>query len=160
MLRCRFYVNIEKVKNDYRPVVWPIKLPYWCSGESSEDFILVAYVDTIDDLMKQWPEAHDIESEEVDCVEFTSRFPKPEWYKEETEEELIESTKKLLETSKALLEELDEMKKNVDFLINEYKTNKRWFRDEPGRVTTEDIIKRVFEFGWSCGKLHSTKNEK
>lgn len=114
MLRCRFYVNMEEVKNDYRPVVWPIKLPYWCSVESSEDFILVAYVDTIDDLMKQWPEAHDIESEEVDCVEFTSRFPKPEWY-EETEEEIIESSKKLLETSKALLEELDEMKKKCRF---------------------------------------------
>lgn len=149
MLRCRFYVGIEETDGDYRPVVWPVKYPYWCSGENETDFCLVAYVDSMENLMKQWPEAHDIESEEVDCVEFTSRFPKPEWY-EETEEEIINSTKKLLESSKALLEELDEMKEKVDFLINEYKTNKRWFRDEPGRVTTEDIIKRVFEFAWAA----------
>lgn len=158
MLRCRFYVGIEKTDNDYRPVVWPIKYPYWCSGENETDFCLVAYVDSMEDLMKQWPEAHDIESEEVDCVEFTSRFPKPEWY-EETEEEIINSAKKLLESSQALLEELDEMKEKVDFLINEYKTNKRWFRDEPGRVTTEDIIKRVFEFAWAAAKNFSYKQE-
>ena len=160
MLRCRFFVNKKEVKNDYRPVCWPIKLPYWCSGENSKDFILIAYVDTIDDLMKQWPEATDIDSEEVERVEFSSRFPKPDWYKDEIDEELIDSTKKLLESSKALLEELNEMKEKVNFLINEYKTNKKWFRDEPGRVTTEDVIKRVFEFGWSCGKLYNEKNGK
>ena len=41
------------------------------------------------------------------------------------------------------------MKDGIDFLINEWKTNKRWFRDDSGRVTTEDVIKRVFNFAWA-----------
>jgi len=57
MLRCRFYVNQEEVENDYRPVSWPIKYPYWCSGESETDFILIAYVDSIEkDLALEAPE--------------------------------------------------------------------------------------------------------
>lgn len=80
MLWCRFYVNIDEVKGDYRPVTWPIKYPYWCSGESDEDFILVAYVDSLDDLYKQWPEAKNVESEKTNKIEFTSRFSKPDWY--------------------------------------------------------------------------------
>ena len=83
MIWTRFYVNIKKVNGDYRPVVWPIKYPYWCSGESSTDFIIVAYVDSLDELYKQWPEAHNIDSEEVKKIEFSSRFPKPDWYTDE-----------------------------------------------------------------------------
>lgn len=44
------------------------------------------------------------------------------------------------------------MKDGVDFLLNEYKTNKRYFRLEPGRVTIEDVIKTCFEFGWASKK--------
>lgn len=86
MYWCRFYINIEEVKEDYRPVVWPIKYPYWCSGETEKDFILVAYVDSLDDLYKQWPEAKNIDSEKVKKIEFSSRFPKPDWYTEEKKE--------------------------------------------------------------------------
>ncbi len=82
MILCRFYINIKEVNEDYRPVIWPIKYPYWCTGETKEDFILLAYVDSLDELYKQWPEAKDIESEEVDNIHFFERFPKPVWYKE------------------------------------------------------------------------------
>ena len=41
-----------------------------------------AYADSIDDIKKLWPEAHEIEAEEVNEIVFTSRFPKPDWYKE------------------------------------------------------------------------------
>lgn len=47
---------------------------------------------------------------------------------------------------------------NVDFLLNEYKTNKRWFRDEPGRVTIEDVIKASFEFGWASKRNYDYNN--
>ena len=80
MLKVRFTVNIKKVKKDYRPVIWPIKYPYWCTGENNKDFILVCYIDTLDNLYKQWPEAENIDYEEIDKIEFTSRFPKPDWY--------------------------------------------------------------------------------
>lgn len=36
MIRARFYIKKSDCSNDYRPVKWPIKYPYWCSGESDK----------------------------------------------------------------------------------------------------------------------------
>lgn len=83
MIRSRFYVSKKKCGGDYRPVKWPIQYPYWCTGESNKDFVLVAYVNNDEELKELWPEADNIESEEVDKVFFSERFPKPDWYKNE-----------------------------------------------------------------------------
>lgn len=80
MIRARFYVDKEKCEGDYRPLKWVIKYPYWCSGESEDSFVLVAYVDSIEELKELWPEASDIEYSVEDEVSFSSRFPKPDWY--------------------------------------------------------------------------------
>lgn len=64
------------------------------------------------------------------------------------EEKIIADTKKLLRECKELDEELKFRDEQIRFLINEWKTNKRYFRDIPGRVTTEDLIKTVFHFAW------------
>ena len=66
-----------------------------------------------------------------------------------TQEELLLDTKQLLENCKKLEKEIQEQKRCVEFLINEYKTNKHYFRTEPGKVTIEDVIKTCFEFGWA-----------
>ena len=58
------------------------------------------------------------------------------------------------------LEELKEMKNGVEFLISEYHTNKRYFRLEPGRCTTEDVIKTVFEFAWSASRNYMSQQNK
>ena len=65
------------------------------------------------------------------------------------EKDLIIDTKKLLQNCKELEREMKATKEGVDFLINEYKTNKHYFRVEPGKVTIEDVIKTCFEFGWA-----------
>ena len=87
MIRARFYL---RGTTDYRPISWPIKHPYWCTGfedADSEDApgnpILVAYADSDDAILQLWPEAERIESEEVEGYHFTSRFPRPDWLKEE-----------------------------------------------------------------------------
>lgn len=82
MIRVLFTLSKKLVSDDYRPVIWPIKYPYWCTGESDTDFTMVAYVDSIVILKKQWPEAANIEFEEVSGITFSSRFPKPDWYTE------------------------------------------------------------------------------
>jgi len=64
----------------------------------------------------------------------------------------------LIKSSNGLLEEIKEMDRCKEFLLNEYKTNKRWFREEPGRVTIEDIIKASFEFGWSSRRNYIEKD--
>lgn len=65
-----------------------------------------------------------------------------------TQEEL-NNINSLLENCRDLEAEIKEMDRCKEFLINEYKTNKRWFRSEPGKVTIEDVIKACFEFGWA-----------
>lgn len=67
--------------------------------------------------------------------------------KEESVVDIIAEVKKLLKNQ--LDKELDAMKQGKEFLLHEYKTNKRWFRVEGGRVTVEDVIKACFEFGWA-----------
>lgn len=81
MIRARFYIRKDDCDNDYLPVKWPIKYPYWCSAESSNSFVLVAYAEDEDSIKELWPEAYDINVLEKDTeIRFTLRFPKPEWY--------------------------------------------------------------------------------
>lgn len=65
------------------------------------------------------------------------------------EKDVIIDSEKLLQNCKELEREMKAIKEGVDFLINQYKTNKHYFRIEPGKVTIEDVIKTCFEFGWS-----------
>lgn len=67
----------------------------------------------------------------------------------ELTEQDMQDIRNLLDNCDNLSKELDERKRCLDFLINEYRTNKRWFRDKPGRVTVEDVITACFDFGWS-----------
>lgn len=78
MLRIRFKANPD----DYRPVKWPIKHPYWCSGTGEDYSILISYADDEDYIYEHWPEAEELEVEEVDGYTFTDRFPKPDWFEE------------------------------------------------------------------------------
>ena len=81
MKRFRFYLDKEACGYDYRPVVWPIRYPYWCSGENADSFILIAYAESEDEIRSQWPEVEDFDFvEDVDGITFSSRFPKPDWY--------------------------------------------------------------------------------
>lgn len=78
----------------------------------------------------------------------------------EEEKKIIAETEELLKSCRELDEELKYRDKGIDFLINEWKTNKRYFRDTPGRVTTEDLIKTVFHFAWgSIGNYDHMKNK-
>ena len=82
MIRARFLI----LSDDYRPMVWPIRYPYWCSGYAyrGEDTFatLIAYAEDEATLKTLWPDAVEIDSEEVEGICFTSRFPRPAWYKD------------------------------------------------------------------------------
>lgn len=80
MLRVRFRANAE----DFRPVNWPVKHPFWCTGYGGdfEYSIVVSYADDLDYIRENWPEARSIEFEYADEYLFTGRFPKPEWFDE------------------------------------------------------------------------------
>lgn len=78
MLRIRFKANYK----DARPVNWPVKHPYWVSGAAADESyaIVISYADDTQYIMDNWPEAKDLEIQEVDGYTFTDRFPKPEWF--------------------------------------------------------------------------------
>jgi hypothetical protein len=75
-IRHRFKTKSE----DYRPLVFPPPGPYWCSAGFEPPFTLIAYLPPEVDLLKYWPEAEHIDSEEEDSIIYTSRFPKPKWW--------------------------------------------------------------------------------
>lgn len=80
MLRVRF----RTTSDDYRPVNWPIKHPYWCTGHGDGYSIVVAYADDEPEIMHNWPEAYDLDISQVDHYQFSDRFPKPDWFEEPT----------------------------------------------------------------------------
>lgn len=76
MIRARFKANAD----DYRSVNWPVKHPYWCSGYGQDYSVIVAYADDEAEILRNWPEASDIEfTEEIEYT-FTDRFKKPDWF--------------------------------------------------------------------------------
>lgn len=77
MLRVRFKANPD----DYRSINWPVKYPYWCSGYGDNYSIVIAYADDEEYIYRNWPEAEDLDIEEVEEITFSPRFPKPDWYK-------------------------------------------------------------------------------
>lgn len=74
MIRVRFKANLD----DPRPVNWPIKHPYWVSGESDHHSIVVAYADNEKYILDI-----DVMDEGLTEYTFTGRFPKPEWFSDD-----------------------------------------------------------------------------
>jgi hypothetical protein len=78
MLRIRFEANLD----DPRPVNWPIAFPYWITGYGENYATVVTYCDDRSYVHLNWPEARNLDETEVELIEFTDRFPKPDWYGE------------------------------------------------------------------------------
>ena len=64
-------------------------------------------------------------------------------------QELLKESDVLLKTSNKTLADGRAMDDTIAFALEQWRTNKRWFREEPGRVTTEDVIKMCTEFAWA-----------
>jgi hypothetical protein len=76
-----FWVRFKSPADDYRPIDWKPPGPFWCTGyDSSDNPIIVAYIREKDQLYDYWPDANDIDFEPKDEIEFSSRFPKPDWF--------------------------------------------------------------------------------
>lgn len=79
MIRARFEITAED--GDYRPVRWPIKHPYWCTGQRHPcHYYIVAYADDVAEILSNWPDAEKIVHVAASEYAFTDRFPRPEWF--------------------------------------------------------------------------------
>ena len=75
--------------------------------------------------------------------------------------ELLKEADALLKNSNKTLVEGKAMDEVIAFALEQWRTNKRWFREKPGHVTTEDVIKMCIEFAWaSKGNFEYTYKEK
>lgn len=79
MIRARFKCNDD----DPRPISWPLKHPYWITGYGEDYATVIAYADDEAQVLALWPDAKDIDSEEVNDYLFTDRFPRPKWFSAE-----------------------------------------------------------------------------
>lgn len=66
--------------SDYRPVAFPPPGPYWFTGGNVDHSIVIAYLPKGESLLKWWPDAVDVESEDTEVIVFTSRFACPDWW--------------------------------------------------------------------------------
>ena len=78
-------VRFESRHSDYRPVAWPIKHPYWCTGtftytdekgQLADGCIIVAYIESLAEVDAGWPEAGEVSvmDAEQSFYTFTDRF--------------------------------------------------------------------------------------
>lgn len=71
--------------DDYRPIIFNPKYPWWCSGYGWENndkgyAIIIAYLPIEENLLKYWDDAFDIEFTEESEIKFSGRFPKPKYF--------------------------------------------------------------------------------
>lgn len=65
---------------DYRPLLFNPKFPWWCSGQSDSHATIIAWLPKGESLEKYWDDAEGIEFTEHEKIEFTGRFPKPDYF--------------------------------------------------------------------------------
>ena len=82
MIRARFEIPYYAAK-DYRPVIWIVNHPFWLCGRTQYCYIVVAYADDVEQLMEQWPYANILKIDQKEKIEFSTRFYKPIWYRED-----------------------------------------------------------------------------
>ncbi len=78
-IRVRFKT---KSVEDWRPIIFPPPGPYWCSGYAGDESyaVIVIFLPRGVNLKKYWPDAFHIESEYCEKIEYSDRFPKPDWF--------------------------------------------------------------------------------
>lgn len=75
--------------------------------------------------------------------------------------ELQEEIDLLLKNGKQFDEDMKDLNSAKAFALDQWhEGQKGWFRDEPGRVTFEDVIKTCVEFGWNHCHMYLMKKEK
>ncbi len=77
MIRARFTVTGV---DDHRPISWPVRHPFWCTGyDGNDNPIVIAYAEDEEEIRSLWPEATGIEATVVEGYSFSDRFPRPSW---------------------------------------------------------------------------------
>ena len=71
-----------KAVDDYRPLKFNPKYPWWCTGHGDNHVTIVAYLPIAEDLLVYWDDAYSVSSTVETELVFTDRFPKPKYFEE------------------------------------------------------------------------------
>lgn len=73
-----------KSVEDFRPLIFNPAYPWWCTGTADNDSYatIVCYLPQNENLLSYWDDAYDIDCEKNTEIQFSGRFPRPNWYKE------------------------------------------------------------------------------
>lgn len=74
--------------------------------------------------------------------------------------QILAEAEKYVANLDAILKEEAEMNHATEFLINEYKTNKRYFCSEGSRPSIDDVIKTCVEFAWASSRNYHNDTKK
>jgi len=83
----RYWFKTNEVE-DYRPVIFDPRFPWWCSGHGMNgnfeicDSTIIAWLPEDEPLEKYWPDAHNVDYSDHTQIMFTDRFPQPDYYQE------------------------------------------------------------------------------
>lgn len=66
--------------------------------------------------------------------------------------QILADAEKYVANLNAILKEEAEMNHATEFLINEYKTNKRYFCEEGSKPSINDVIRTSVEFAWASSR--------
>jgi len=78
------HLGDPKYIHDSRPICWPLFHPYFVVRQSADGNMLMAYVESVDDIKTFWPEATEITvfEEGVTKYMFNADFQPPSWLAE------------------------------------------------------------------------------
>lgn len=77
----RYRLKTKSIE-DYRPLIFNPKYPWWCSGESEDYAVIIAFFPEDENIFKYWDDAFDVEFTTCKNIEFTDRFQKPKYFVE------------------------------------------------------------------------------
>jgi hypothetical protein len=71
-----------KSVDDYRPLIFNPKYPWWCTGFTGEGeaAIIVAYLPHSENIYNYWNDAFDMDWTSEKEISFSDRFPQPDYY--------------------------------------------------------------------------------
>lgn len=72
---------VTKSMDDYRPVVFNEKYPWWCTSENIHAANIHAFLPGGEDVKTYWPECEVIDVAAYEELHFSDRMPKPDWLK-------------------------------------------------------------------------------
>ena len=85
----RRYRFVTRYIDDYRPLIFDPRFPWWCSGHSIggtpenpeiSNATIIAWLPFDEPITKYWDDASQVEYTEHETISFIDRFAKPDWF--------------------------------------------------------------------------------